>query len=67
MKPIYDDNKTKDELHQYDTFVHRPIEGRVIFFPSWLGHEVEQNLTDVEGQEGYRISISFNSLQIKEK
>ncbi len=67
LKPIYDDNKTKDELHQYDTFVHRPIEGRVIFFPSWLGHEVEQNLTDVEGQDGYRISISFNSIQIKKE
>ena len=46
--------------------VNSPIEGRIYFFLV-VGHEVEQNLTDVEGQDGYRISISFNSIQIKKE
>ena len=54
--------------HQWDSVSYEPIEGRVILFPSWIGHQVEQNLTDVEGEDGYRISISFNIEQIiKEK
>ena len=37
--------------------MHRlpPEEGRLVLFPSWLEHSVEQNLSD-----GERISISFN-------
>ena len=65
--PVYEkkDPSTR-QPHQWDTVFYEPIEGRLILFPSHLGHEVEQNLTDVEGQDGYRISISFNSEQ-KEK
>jgi hypothetical protein len=50
--------------HQWDSVSYEPIEGRVILFPSWIGHQVGQNLTDVEGKDGYRISISFNIKQI---
>ena len=50
--------------HQWDSVSYEPIEGRVILFPSWIGHQVGQNLTDVEGEDGYRISISFNIKQI---
>jgi uncharacterized protein (TIGR02466 family) len=39
---------------------YQPIEGRILFFPSWLAHEVEPNLCDKEGRNGDRISISFN-------
>ena len=54
--------------YQWDSVSYEPIEGRVILFPSWIGHQVEQNLTDIEGENGYRISISFNIKQIiKEK
>ena len=41
----------------------QPIEGRVILFPSWLPHEVEPNMSELEGQAGDRISISFNFIQ----
>ena len=62
--PIYE-KELSQQPHQWDSVHYEAIEGRAIFFPSCIGHEVEQNLTDVEGQDGYRISISFNSLQIK--
>lgn len=34
---------------------HTPKEGKLILFPSWLGHSVEMNKTD-----STRISIAFN-------
>ena len=52
--------------HQWDSVAYAPIEGRVIVFPSWIGHQVGQNLADVEGEDGYRISISFNITQIND-
>ena len=64
--PVYEKGIQR-QPHQWETVNYEPIEGRAIFFPSCIGHEVEQNLTDVEGQDGYRISISFNSLQIKKE
>tara|TARA_A100001015_G_C14819236_1_gene644020 strand:- start:197 stop:823 length:627 start_codon:yes stop_codon:yes gene_type:complete len=67
LRPMYDENNTKDEPHQWEFLTYEPIEGRAIFFPSWLGHEVEQNLTDVEGDDGCRISISFNTQQMKKE
>ena len=53
--------------HQWNNVFYEPIEGRLILFPSHVGHEVPQNLTDIEGQDGYRISISFNSTQIQKE
>ena len=35
-----------------------PIEGRIIMFPSWLWHSVEENKSD-----DIRISVSFNFIQ----
>ena len=59
VQPIY--NKDKElSPHQWDFMYHEPFEGRLILFPSNLGHDVQQNLSDVE-----RISISFNSIQKK--
>jgi len=40
-----------------------PMAGRLLMFPSWLGHEVRPNLTEVEGAAGDRISVSFNLYQ----
>ena len=57
---------TTRQSHQWDDITYEPVEGRLILFLSHVGHEVSQNLTDVEGKDGYRISISFNSRQ-KEK
>ena len=42
---------------------YQPIEGRIILFPAWLLHEVEPNVSEKEGPEGDRISISFNIVQ----
>ena len=35
-----------------------PIEGRIIMFPAWLWHSVEENISD-----DIRISVSFNFIQ----
>jgi len=35
----------------------------LILFPGTVGHDVDQNRTDIEGDDGYRISISFNTIQ----
>jgi uncharacterized protein (TIGR02466 family) len=42
---------------------YEAIEGRILFFPAWLRHEVEPNLAVLEGQAGDRISVSFNFTQ----
>ena len=65
--PTYEKEESQRKPHQWETISYKPVEGRAIFFPSCIGHEVEQNLTDVEGQDGYRISISFNSVQIEKE
>ena len=65
--PSYEKESGDRQPHQWDTVNYDPIEGRAIFFPSWVGHEVEQNLTNVEGDDGNRISISFNINQRKGK
>ena len=36
----------------------QPIEGRIIMFPAWLWHSVEENMSD-----DIRISVSFNFIQ----
>jgi uncharacterized protein (TIGR02466 family) len=40
-----------------------PVEGRILLFPAWLMHEVEPNLTELEGPAADRISVSFNLIQ----
>ena len=41
--------------HNYEYHYFDPKEGQMIFFPSWLEHDVEPNETNEE-----RISIAFN-------
>ena len=62
-KPVFQE-ELSSLRHQWDNVFWEPREGRVILFPSWIGHQVEQNLTNVEGEDGYRISISFNINQV---
>ena len=57
LEPIYKEDESQS--HQWYSVHYEPIEGRMILFPSTMGHEVEQNLSDVD-----RISISFNSIQM---
>ena len=68
--PLYEKNENSVQSrqpHQWASVVYEAIEGRLIIFPSHVGHEVLQNLTDVEGEDGYRIALSFNSIQIKKE
>ncbi|MEO1733543.1 MAG: TIGR02466 family protein, partial [Pseudomonadota bacterium] len=37
-----------------------PKAGKVLFFPSWLYHSVEPNLSEEEGSAADRVIISFN-------
>lgn len=40
-----------------------PKVGRLLLFPSWLQHEVQPNLSELDGEQGERISMSFNIRQ----
>jgi uncharacterized protein (TIGR02466 family) len=40
------------------------IEGRLVFFPSWLPHGVDINMNTDKGEKNWRISVSFNFIQI---
>ena len=60
--PIYNDDENT-QPHQWTDIKYEPVEGRLILFPGTVGHDVDQNRTDIEGDDGYRISISFNTIQ----
>lgn len=38
----------------------KPVAGKMLFFPSWLYHSVEPNLSNAKGKDGERVIISFN-------
>ena len=40
------------------------IEGQMIMFPAWLPHGVEINESKEKGEKGWRVSVSFNFIQI---
>jgi len=41
-------------------------EGQMIMFPAWLSHGVEINESKEKGEKGWRISVSFNFIQVDE-
>jgi uncharacterized protein (TIGR02466 family) len=43
---------------------YEPVEGRMIFFPSWLPHGVDINMNTDKGEKNWRISVSYNFIQI---
>ena len=49
-------DKTATTPFNNDRFFYEPKRGRLLLFPSYLGHEVEPNITDED-----RISIAFNA------
>ncbi|NHN39028.1 hypothetical protein G8764_17095 [Pseudomaricurvus alcaniphilus] len=53
----------RDQALNWSEVYFEPLAGRIILFPAWLVHEVEPNLSQLEGDEGLRISISFNLVQ----
>ena len=44
--------------------IYPPIEGQMIMFPSWLPHGVEINESKEKGEKGWRVSVSFNFIQV---
>ena len=44
--------------------VYPAIEGQMIMFPAWLPHGVEINESTEKGEKGWRISVSFNFIQL---
>ena len=60
--PIFDVKKHK-LAHQWREVHYQPVEGRLIMFPGWMTHEVASNLTDLKGEKGWRVSLSFNFRQ----
>ena len=40
------------------------IEGQMIMFPAWLPHGVQINNSKEKGEKGWRVSVSFNFIQI---
>lgn len=53
------------QAHNWSEVYYEPVPGRMILFPAWLLHEVEPNLSEAAGDDGDRISISFNLYQGK--
>jgi len=45
--------------YQWPEIIYTPIEGRLIMFPSWLPHDVGQNMSAKS-----RVSVSFNFNQV---
>ena len=44
--------------------VYPAIEGQMIMFPAWLAHGVEINESKEKGEKGWRVSVSFNFIQV---
>ena len=61
-QPIMD-KREKLPRHSWSTVHYQPIEGRLIMFPGWLAHEVDQNMSNLKGEKGWRVSVSFNFKQ----
>ena len=45
--------------------LYPPNEGQIIMFPAWLPHGVEMNESKEKGEKGWRVSVSFNFIQIQ--
>jgi len=45
--------------------IYPPIEGQIIMFPAWVPHGVESNESKEKGEKSWRVSVSFNFIQVK--
>ncbi|HSH42011.1 MAG TPA: TIGR02466 family protein [Arenicellales bacterium] len=61
LTPYYDIERRKPDT--WNEVYYQPQEGRLIVFPAWLMHGVQPNLSERDGRDGDRISISFNFRQ----
>jgi len=61
----YMPRRTKDLPKQlWRVVAYEAKEGRMVFFPSWLPHGVDINMNTEQGEASWRISVSFNFIQI---
>ena len=44
--------------------IYPAIEGQIVMFPAWLPHGVEINESKEKGEKGWRVSVSFNFIQV---
>jgi len=44
--------------------IYPAIEGQMIMFPAWLPHGVEINESKEKEEKGWRVSVSFNFIQV---
>ena len=65
MPPRYIPGQDRTQRETWSEVHYEAVAGRILFFPGWLGHEVQPNLSELEGEAGDRISISFNYFQTK--
>ena len=47
--------------------IYPAIEGQMIMFPAWLPHGVEINESKEKGEKGWRMSVSFNFIQVNKE
>ena len=47
--------------------IYEAIEGQLTMFPAWLSHGVEINESKEKGEKGWRVSVSFNFMQISKE
>ena len=47
--------------------IYPAIEGQIIMFPAWLSHGVEMNESKEKGEKGWRVSVSFNFIQVNKE
>lgn len=62
LNPAYDPGAPR-RAESWSEVHFEPIEGRILLFPAWLGHDVRPNMTTSTGPAGDRISVSFNFFQ----
>ena len=62
---LYSLEELKEYLELYgELYFILPFEGQMIMFPAWLPHGVEINESKEKGEKGWRVSVSFNFIQI---
>ena len=44
--------------------IYPAIEGQMVMFPAWLPHGVEMNESKEKEEQGWRVSVSFNFIQV---
>ena len=57
-QPIMD-KREKLPRHSWSTVHYQIIEGRLIMFMVGWPHEVDQNMSNLKGEKGWRVSVSF--------